>query len=465
MKRAYLLLSMILISSWAGRAQVATAYFMDHTIERYMLNPALAPTRGYLAFPAIGSTGVELNTNSLTVRNFLFPRDGKLVTFLDPSVDGGKFLSSLPAGKMRLAVDASVNLLKWGWWRGEAFWSMGAALRVSGSVKIPTDLMRLIKSGTGTEGQSFDMGGLKGRVDSYIELSLGYTAPLENERWTVGVRPKILLGLAGARGGFSSMRADMTGEKWTVSSIGGITTAMHGLELKEDAGYVDGVSYTRPAGVSELPDMISGGGLAVDAGANYRLTDRITLSASLLDVGFISWSSRSVNRYAASGSAEFNGFEVPIDKIDQQVIEDQINAIADNAKKMVQFHDANRWGAYNTALPARILVGGEYNLRSNHLSFGLLSSTRFYYAGVVQELTASVNWQPARWFGASASYSAIHGYNTLGFALNLSPKGFNIFLGTDYIPLSVSKPWGVPINARGVNVNFGLGFTFGELKE
>ena len=101
-------------------------------------------------------------------------------------------------------------------------------------------------------------------------------------------------------------------------------------------------------------------------------------------------------------------------------------------------------------------IGAEYAILDNKISFGLLSSTRFSPIRVYSELTASANFRPLYWLNATLSYSAVHGYNTLGWALNLAPSWINFFIGTDYMFTKVT-PQFVPVKQKAVNVYFGLG--------
>lgn len=64
---------------------------MDKSIVRTNMNPALRPARGYINIPAISGIGMSFNSNALTVDNIFAKKDGKVVTFLDPSVSADKF--------------------------------------------------------------------------------------------------------------------------------------------------------------------------------------------------------------------------------------------------------------------------------------------------------------------------------------------------------------------------------------
>ena len=71
---------------------------------------------------------------------------------------------------------------------------------------------------------------------------------------------------------------------------------------------------------------LGGFGMALDLGGVYKLNDNLTLSASVLDLGFINWSNnmKAVNR---AESFEFNGFhDTAVRENSGPTIDDKITA-------------------------------------------------------------------------------------------------------------------------------------------
>ena len=77
-------------------AQIRSSYFMEGSYFRNELNPALAPTRGYVAIPMVSGLGVEIDNNFLTVSNFVYKNGNEVVTAFHESVSADKFLRKLP---------------------------------------------------------------------------------------------------------------------------------------------------------------------------------------------------------------------------------------------------------------------------------------------------------------------------------------------------------------------------------
>ena len=61
-----------LVASIDTSAQMRTAYFMEGSYFRTDMNPALAPTRGYIAMPLMSGVGMTMSNNFLSVNNFFY---------------------------------------------------------------------------------------------------------------------------------------------------------------------------------------------------------------------------------------------------------------------------------------------------------------------------------------------------------------------------------------------------------
>ena len=61
----------------SAEAQLRTSYFMNGSTQRYDMNPALSPKRGYIAIPVVGSLNTSLETNFLSADNFFYPNGAK----------------------------------------------------------------------------------------------------------------------------------------------------------------------------------------------------------------------------------------------------------------------------------------------------------------------------------------------------------------------------------------------------
>ncbi|MFI3331020.1 MAG: DUF5723 family protein [Rikenellaceae bacterium] len=448
MKKYLLLIILSLAVFTSVSAQnIRTSYFMQGATMRTELNPALAPTRGYLNLPIISGNYIDITTGSLSVSDFLYPSNGELVTFLDPSVSSEDFLSGL--SKMNsVGMDYKTNILGFGWYtKKRSFWSFDMSLRTSISMTVPKDLFSFVKLGSG----SYDMSNLGVNIDVFQQTSLGYSRMI-GDKIRVGANFKLLAGLASANINFDKLELNLTEDKWSLDAEGSVNIAAKGLEM----GYTD-------EGFMDLTDLnfdmnsigVAGWGGAIDLGASYNVLKTLTVSASIVDLGYIKYASGNSISGKSSGSFEYTGFDLEGDfDIDEAMS-------LDDLEKLMDF-EREEGKEYIKYLNPTLNVGAEWTMFKNLLSFGFLGSATFYDSYATSEYSLSAGINPTKWFSLYGTYtitdSADH---TVGAALNIHSCWINIYLGTDYVIRDVTTQY-VPISQSNFNLYFGLGFALGK---
>ncbi|MBQ5380276.1 MAG: hypothetical protein IIU60_02550, partial [Paraprevotella sp.] len=98
------------------------------------------------------------------------------------------------------------------------------------------------------------------------------------------------------------------------------------------------------------------------------------------------------------------------------------------------------------------------------LRFGFLSSTYINGAYSWSEGRFSANIVPCKWFDASVNYSISSFGSSLGWLISLHPKGFGLYIGSDYQFFKVT-PQFVPVNHVNANINLGITFPLGKYKK
>ena len=120
--------------------------------------------------------------------------------------------------------------------------------------------------------------------------------------------------------------------------------------------------------------------------------------------------------------------------------------------------------AFTTFFDFKLLVV----ILQNHIAFGLLSHTQFCQSHTRTELTASVNFRIGRWLSTSFSHTFLNGNEpgVFGWAVNVHPTGFNLFLGADFIDtrFAVYNGMAIPKMLSSANVYVGVGFNLGKAK-
>ncbi len=438
-------------------AQMRTSYFMEGSYFRTDMNAALAPTRGYIKIPIAGGLGVDFGNNYFSVNNLFYKRDGGLYTFMSNKVSADEFLGRLE-NQGRLSMNLNTSILGFGAHTKKLFWSVGINLRSNTEITLSKDMFAALKN---LSNGVYNLGDTHISNREYIEAAIGIAIPIK-EFMTFGFRVKGLVGLADLSMKMDKMYLDVNEDIVKAELMGGIQGNVPILRSNYPIGAIgddlaiEDLIYENPMdGLKGFKNW----GLGVDLGFEFRfLDDHLKISVGANDLGFIKWGGH--NTVNAEGKANFSyeGFN-----------------LTTGDAKLGYGYEANMVaskGSYTTRLSGSLNGGIEYNFLNNWIALGVLSHTEFCQNFTRTELTASVNFRIGRWLSTSVSHTFLNGNQpgVLGWALNLHPPGFNLFLGADFIDTrfavytmeDLTIP--VPQMMTSANVYIGVGFNLGKAK-
>jgi len=458
---------MLLMPLMMGAQALKGSYFLDNSLNKHKLNPALAPNSGYFQLPVIGNTTFGLMSN-LDLQTFMYPMNGQLYTFLNKNVSLADFDSALPSHP-HVDIDSDLNLLSFGWaTRRNGFWTVDLGVRVNAAMDMPRDLFIFMKKGSGTVGSTFDLGSLGINAMASVQAALGYSKDLSSlvDGLRVGAKARVILPVAYLGVGMDQMTLTTGEEKWAIDASGSVHTAAKGLNLMGPDNSLD-PTYTYDGAISGL-------GFSFDLGAEYTykfdgFINAVSVSAAVTDLGWISYKSDAVKHYGAGGQLEWEGFQI---SMDEEALSNAMDNLAASAEDFLKINDlTDGSGLTKSSLPS-FYVGAEMPFLNNSMSIGALYSARRSFNYTRNELTLSYNLNPAKWFALGLNYSFLNVSKTLGAILEFTPRsGVGFYLGTDYMFLERARisnedsfVSAIPTAWR-LNVNFGLAVTFGGKKK
>ncbi len=424
-----------------------TSYFMDNVPARLKMNPALQPARGFFNLPAIGALGLSFSSNKLSIDDFTDIIENK-----NGFLNSDAFLNRLE-NKNNLNIDLTTDIISFGLYSGKGFWTVNLGVRTIVSASIPKSMFEFARyanvepdyeSGLNT---MYDIRDMELHANIFTEVGLGYSRPI-TQNLTFGGRVKVLVGLGNLDAKIDQIYANVntddvsTYQSWKVKTKGRLETSMKGLEFDYDSenGYINDIDFDTPG--------VSGFGLGLDLGASYKLFNCISLSAAILDLGFIKWE-KSATTIATTDSEHDYGDFVNVDPDDTDSYES--GNVFDYDLLQLQVEDKTK--SRKTKLRSTLNLGAEYTLLNNKLGVGILSSTQFTQPESYSELTVSANYRPKNWFGLTLSYSFLHSdFETVGFGVKLGP----VFLGSDYIMTKA------PGSANRANAYVGVSLPLGK---
>jgi hypothetical protein len=214
----------------------------------------------------------------------------------------------------------------------------------------------------------------------------------------------------------------------------------------------------------KVSDYLKNKGFAIDLGVHFQPVENLTVSASIIDLGFIRWKNGTYN-ITQDAQFTFEGIDY---NVDDEIADSLLEDLSDSISDAFILNQADN--VYSSFLNTRIYLGVKYNFTEN-ISLGLLSRSQFVDGILRQQLTLSGNCKLSNMLSTSLSWSLMNKTaNNFGFGLSFRIPPLNIYFISDNIPLQYAKiysdgksvvPLGVPHKARTINLRLGINFMFG----
>ncbi len=451
MKKVQLLLICFVLAENVSFAQTeSTLYFMTSLPQITDVNPAIMPRyKLSIGLPGISSVGGTYLNNGFSYNDITSKVNGVL------QLDLTKIQGNLPE-KNYITMAAQVDLFRFGMRINPRMYiSANVTARGYNRSMIPKGLTSLLVEGTAPIIGSYVNTAPQQENVSYVESGLGMSY-IVSENLTIGGRLKYLTGV-------TNMTTESSSAVVQVDDTYKIT-ATAGADLRTSGIY----DLNRPGynATDHIGDYFKNSGWGLDVGATYKFMDKLTLSASLIDIGFINWKNNTY-RYAldpATARYTFSGVDVTkmFDNTTSNYVQNQWNAFKENFKMT-----ETTTGSYTSMLPSKFYLSGNYELAKN-LSVGALFFSEQFKGRYSPGLTAALNKNFGKTISTSFTYTVSNrSYNNLGlgFSVNASPVQFYI-VGDNLLRAPVSLVANQNINSylnssQLINVRMGLNLVFG----
>jgi hypothetical protein len=437
-----------------------TGYFLDGYTYKYKINPAFGADRGYFAIPVAGFTSASLET-PLKLSGLLYPtgNNGELVTFLSPTVSLDDVMQGVKSMNP-INANADISVISLGFNTKKSFHTIDLSLKADARMNVPGALFSWAKEAS----EVLDMSKLALNADARLELSYGYSrAILKNARF--GFRVKLLAGLAKAQYMMDKLYLTANQDQWTVESAGSGYYAAP-FPLITDGADRRVSEIEMPGDYNEIIDNVIAArnlGAAIDLGFSIDVIKYLTLSASVTDLGVMTWN----NAYMLGSPDKpwtYEGFDGIGDE--QMDWNEQFSVLGEELVDLVYPRVLSEGAKKLDMLSITAHLGVELRMPFwQRLSVGALGTARIDGPYTWYEGRASVNCALFRWFSFSGSYAYSTFGESYGAAINLHPKGLNLFVGLDsFKPLMNMTKQYVPIDSFNTNVTVGLDIAFGKYK-
>lgn len=442
-----------------------SAYFLEGYAYGHEMNPAKDYDRkGYVSMLGIGNVNIGLSGN-LALTDVLKFNNGQLTTFLNPNISATDALSGFSSSN-HTHSDVRVDLIGFGFHKWGGFNTFNISARTNVGFNAPYELFEALKTLTNKD---YDISDISATSTAWVEIGFGHSRKV-TDAWRVGGKLKVLLG--GGRAMLNVKNAHLNlqaPDRWILNADAEAEVSVKGFQWgeMEQKTLNDGTPYEQIDfdNIDVKNPSVNGGGIAFDLGAEWDLgeqgwLDGMKISASLLDLGFISWSeTHSAKNWGKD--VVFEGFkDIQVKDGPGTPIEETSDKLGDRFSKLVALQD-NGMVSSTTMLGATLNIGAEYAMPFyKKLKVGLLSTTRIQgkYSWNEERISATVS--PLKWLEGSINLGFGSNGASFGWVANIHPKGFNLFIGMDHTMGKLSKQ-GLPLNSN-TSVSLGISFPFGK---
>jgi hypothetical protein len=411
-------------------SQDNTLYFMTGIPQVTNLNPATQPAPKF--YIGLVSLHENFSNNAITYNDVYFnTKDDSLTDFIHTTAATDKFLSKFDNMNYMSSVTGE-DILGFGFRSNRMYFSVNFSIHEDARITFPKDLVSFLTLHL-PPGVSYDLSKFNMNLIQYSEIGLGISRRF-GDQITVGIRPKVLFGIGNISTNTHSF--SITGDPVTQNLVFSINSDVNvcapGYLIPVDSkGFVDlNGDFKFNDNIKSTNDYINlftqNWGMGIDAGFNYKPFDRLELSASVIDFGYINWNHYS-HKYNVAGTYTYQG---PM--YDSKDSSFKSPDILDSLKSNFKFSGSD--GSFTTNLTPKLFVGGHFFVFPK-LDFGALGRFDFYKDNYQSNIILSANFRPIELWNVSVSYSLLDkSYSTFGLGMSIRVGFFNFYIASDDVP-------------------------------
>ncbi|MEN8201094.1 MAG: DUF5723 family protein [Bacteroidota bacterium] len=268
--------------------------------------------------------------------------------------------------------------------------------------------------------------------------------------FTLGLRAKLLFGKANVSTGRSNMNL-ITGPNTFELQMEGDYTLNSSLPItivQDPDGDITNILLDE-INYAELLMNRRNPGISFDLGVIYSYDEKLTLSASLLDLGIMRWSTQ-LNKVSASGVFNYDELDTGTTTVSWDFFNEFMDSVYNSFDITVSQEP------YVSFLPAQLFLGANYQL-NDKLSLGTVNRNVLFRGKLHSSLTFQATTQLADKFLATLSWSYLnHSIKNLGAGIAYYGKGLQFHLVTDNF-----LGFFYPFDTRTINLRMGVNLMLG----
>ncbi|MDI3526290.1 MAG: hypothetical protein PWR03_473 [Tenuifilum sp.] len=437
--RRYIFIAILLVTTYIAKAQPeVTLPYMHNVFQASFVNPTIMPEHTFsTGFSVFG----QAISNGFQPTNFMSYRTDTMYVNLNSLLGdmNDKNMIYLAQNADLFHIRAKVL--------SSYFWF---AIRQNSSVTLqyPSDLFRVaIEGNQPFVGSSIDLSNLKSDISFYNEYTIGYLKDLP--RWTFAGRISILQGLANLNFNPDVLKVEID-TAFAHTGVADARMRTAGLPHNADGDInFDGVD---DQWALNKFSSFANKGFAISGGATFKYDERLNLSFSFYDLGFIKWKT-DVQTYTLKGQSSFSGFDILSDLLAGNDFD--VDSVLQDMED--DFTRDTISSSYTTWLNPKFNFTANYQLARRTMvgvTFAAFVNRRFY-----PSVSIGISQGVGRFFQVVGTASVYQrSIPNLGVGLVFKPGPFQFFVVADNL-----RPIAKPLSFTNANVRVGLNLVFGRV--
>jgi hypothetical protein len=416
---------------------------MNYVPQRSYLNPGLIPegSKIFVGIPAVSSCYLNISNSGFKYSDAIRHRQDDSLYIDYPNV-----ISKLKKNNY-LSVNFKEDIFSFGMRLEKNYLSFHVSEKANVRFRYPKNFMEFLWKGNGAFLNKEVNINFGLDFSHYREYALGAARQI-NDKLSVGLKLKYLYGMEN----FYTQKADISlltaEDDFAITAKGNIELNSSGLDDSSEYSFAD-YAFKR-----------KNNGFGMDLGLEYKVNEKFTLSASLLDMGFIKWQHQPNNYVSHDENAHFtfNGFELnQVINSDSSSTKDIGKALGDSLAKIFKIDTLHQ--SYKTKLSTQFYFASNFNL-TNVSSAGVLLYGQFFDQTMHPGISFSYNHKFLEWLNLSASYSMYNRtFDNIGLGAAISGGPVQFYIATDNVLAMI-----FPQNAKNIHLHFGINLLFGKTK-
>ena len=447
MKKINLIIIIFLYSSisFVGAQRDLTMCNLRHVPQSLSTNPSFKPAyNNYISIPVLSGINLDLINTGFSISDILVPK----------GVNDSLFLNSEDAffnqmnGSNRLSVNLAFNLFGFGFKLKKNFIFFDIKNKLNAEVGYSSDFLKFLIQGNGGAllGTTADFGGLAINATNYTEYGLGVNRAF-SDKLRIGAKLKLLSGVLNVNTLENNLSITTNRENFGLNIAGGFKVGTSNISQFTDS------TGGNPQDIAGNLFNFKNFGLGVDLGATYEVSEKLSVNASVIDLGFIRWSDKVQTHTLKPFDLSFNGLES--NALFSKDSTDAFSNLQDSLKDIFKTTKDN--SSYTTSLATRFYFGANYKLLP-FLNVGAIWYNEINNGSYRPGFAISSTISSKRMFSTTINYSYFSGASNIGFGLNF--RGF--YIVTDNL---LALPMFNLYGSRIASISIGANIVFGKDKE